>query len=170
MMTMLGLSLSIGILIDDSIVVLENIYRRMEEGEPPMQASREGASEIGLAVMATTLSIVAVFVPVAFMKGIVGKFFFEFGITVTVAVLRLCRSLTPMISRRSYRQSHGKCIYFERSFDRYSASIVRCCTGTQKPMEGRLDRHGQYSIGIGLLSVLKRNSACCGPGPVYGVA
>lgn len=124
MMTMLALSLSIGILIDDSIVVLENIYRRMEEGESPLQASREGASEIGLAVMATTLSIVAVFVPVAFMKGIVGKFFFEFGITVTVAVLIslfVSLSLTPMMTSRFlyYRKKHGRIYMFlERGFDK----------------------------------------------------
>ncbi len=122
-MTMLGLSLSIGILIDDSIVVLENIYRRMEEGEAPEQASREGASEIGLAVMATTLSIVAVFIPVAFMKGIVGKFFFEFGITVTIAVLIslfVSLTLTPMMTSRflSYRKKHGKVYMFlEKGFD-----------------------------------------------------
>ena len=124
MMTMLALSLSIGILIDDAIVVLENIYRRMEEGEPPMQAAREGASEIGLAVMATTLSIVAVFVPVAFMKGIVGKFFFEFGITVTVAVLIslfVSLTLTPMLTSRflSHTKKHGKAyLFLERLFDR----------------------------------------------------
>ena len=124
MMTMLGLSLSIGILIDDAIVVLENIYRRMEEGEPPVQAAREGASEIGLAVMATTFSIVAVFVPVAFMKGIVGKFFYEFGITVTVAVLVslfISLTMTPMLSSRflSYRQKHGRLyLLLERGFDR----------------------------------------------------
>lgn len=123
-MTMLGLSLSIGILIDDAIVVLENIYRRMEEGEQPVHAAREGASEIGLAVMATTLSIVAVFVPVAFMKGIVGKFFYEFGITVTVAVLIslfVSLTLTPMLSSRflSYRPKHGKLyLFLERGFDR----------------------------------------------------
>ena len=123
-MTMLGLSLSIGILIDDSIVVLENIYRRMEEGQTPMQASLEGSSEIGLAVMATTLSIVAVFVPVAFMKGIVGKFFFEFGITVTIAVLIslfVSLTLTPMMTSRflSYKKKHGKVYMFlERGFDR----------------------------------------------------
>src|SRR5512135_2778149 len=116
-MTMLALSLSIGILIDDAIVVLENIYRRMEEGEQPMQAAREGASEIGLAVMATTMSIVAVFVPVAFMKGIVGKFFFEFGITVTVAVLIslfISLTLTPMLTSRflSYTQKHGRVYMF----------------------------------------------------------
>jgi HAE1 family hydrophobic/amphiphilic exporter-1 len=123
-MTMLGLSLSIGILIDDAIVVLENIYRRMEEGEPPMQASREGASEIGLAVMATTFSIVAVFVPVAFMKGIVGKFFFEFGITVTVAVLVslfVSLTLTPMMTSRflSHTRKHGRAyLFLEKGFDK----------------------------------------------------
>jgi HAE1 family hydrophobic/amphiphilic exporter-1 len=129
MMTMLALSLSIGILIDDAIVVLENIYRRMEEGEPPVQAAREGASEIGLAVMATTFSIVAVFVPVAFMKGIVGKFFYQFGITVTVAVLIslfVSLTLTPMLSSRFlyYRQKHGKLYMvlekgYEKLYDLY---------------------------------------------------
>ncbi len=123
-MTMLGLSLSIGILIDDAIVVLENIYRRMEEGEPPVKAAMEGSSEIGLAVMATTFSIVAVFVPVAFMKGIVGKFFFEFGITVTVAVLIslfVSLTLTPMLTSRflSYRKKHGRVYMFlEKGFDK----------------------------------------------------
>jgi HAE1 family hydrophobic/amphiphilic exporter-1 len=126
-MTMLGLSLSIGILIDDAIVVLENIYRRMEEGEAPEIAAREGASEIGLAVMATTFSIVAVFIPVAFMKGIVGKFFFEFGITVTVAVLIslfVSLTFTPMLSSRflSYRQKHGKAyLFLERGFEKIYA-------------------------------------------------
>jgi HAE1 family hydrophobic/amphiphilic exporter-1 len=126
-MTMLALSLSIGILIDDAIVVLENIYRRMEEGQPPLQASREGSSEIGLAVMATTLSIVAVFVPVAFMKGIVGKFFFEFGITVTVAVLVslfVSLTLTPMMTSRflSYRKKHGRVyLFLERGFEKIFA-------------------------------------------------
>ncbi|MGC1455890.1 MAG: efflux RND transporter permease subunit [Nitrospirota bacterium] len=123
-MTMLALSLSIGILIDDAIVVLENIYRRMEEGQSPLQASLEGSSEIGLAVMATTLSIVAVFVPVAFMKGIVGKFFFEFGITVTIAVLIslfVSLTLTPMMTSRFlyYRKKHGRVYMFlERGFEK----------------------------------------------------
>lgn len=123
-MTMLGLSLSIGILIDDAIVVLENIFRRMEEGEEPVEAARNGASEIGLAVMATTLSIVAVFVPVAFMKGMIGKFFYEFGITVSAAVLVslfVSLTLTPMLASRflSYKKKHGSVYMFlERGFDR----------------------------------------------------
>lgn len=104
MMTTLALSLSIGILIDDAIVVIENIVRRRTQlGEGPVEAAREGTSEIMLAVLATTLSIVAVFVPVAFMDGMVGQFFFQFGLTVAFAVLMslfVSFTLTPMLSAR----------------------------------------------------------------------
>ncbi|MCU0661381.1 MAG: efflux RND transporter permease subunit [Myxococcota bacterium] len=106
-MTLLALSLSIGILIDDAIVVIENIYRHMEEGLSPWEAAKVGSAEIGLAVLATTLSIVAVFVPVAFMQGIIGRFFYQFGITVTVAVLIslfVSFTLTPMLSARLMKQ------------------------------------------------------------------
>ena len=82
-MTMLALTLMVGIVIDDAIVVLENIYRFVEEkGMPPFQAAIEGTREIGLAVMATTLSLLAVFVPVGFIGGIVGRFMSSFGLTV----------------------------------------------------------------------------------------
>lgn len=104
MMTTLALTLSIGILIDDAIVVIENIVRRKQElGETSFEAAERGTAEIGLAVFATTMSIVAVFVPVAFMDGMVGQFFFEFGITVAVAVLIsmfVSFTLTPMLSAR----------------------------------------------------------------------
>ena len=102
-MTLMALSLAIGLLIDDAIVVRENIVRHLERGKDHFTASRDGTNEIGLAVMATTLSVVAVFVPVAFMKGIIGKFFFSFGITVAFAVLvSLLVSFTmdPMLSSR----------------------------------------------------------------------
>src|SRR3990172_275060 len=102
-MTLMALSLAIGLLIDDAIVVRENIVRHLEHGKDHFEAAREGTSEIGLAVMATTFSIVAVFVPVAFMKGIVGRFFFQFGITVTFAVLVslfVSFTLDPMLSSR----------------------------------------------------------------------
>ncbi len=104
-LTLMGLSLSIGLLIDDAIVVRENIVRHMQFGRDHYEAARVGTSEIGLAVMATTFSIIAVFVPVAFMGGIVGRFFFEFGITVAFAVLvSLFVSFTmdPMLSSRWY--------------------------------------------------------------------
>jgi hydrophobic/amphiphilic exporter-1 (mainly G- bacteria), HAE1 family len=110
-MTMLALSLSIGILIDDAIVVVENIYRHLALGKDPMRAASEGTGEIGLAVLATTASIVAVFVPVAFMKGIIGRFFYQFGLTVgfAVAVSALVSfTLTPMLAARLLRQDHGK--------------------------------------------------------------
>jgi hydrophobic/amphiphilic exporter-1 (mainly G- bacteria), HAE1 family len=102
-MTLMALSLAIGLLIDDAIVVRENIVRHLEHGEDHIAASRNGTSEIGLAVFATSMSIVAVFVPVAFMRGIVGRFFFQFGITVAFAVLVslfVSFTLDPMLSSR----------------------------------------------------------------------
>jgi HAE1 family hydrophobic/amphiphilic exporter-1 len=107
MMSLLALSLAVGLLIDDAIVVIENIYRHMDQGETPMEAARSASDEIGLAVMATTFTIVAVFVPVAFMPGIVGRFFYQFGITVSVAVLVslfVAFTLTPMLSSRWLRR------------------------------------------------------------------
>ncbi len=100
-MTMMALSLCIGLLIDDAIVVRENIVRHVHMGKGHRSAALEGTDEIGLAVMATTFAICAVFVPVAFMSGIVGKFFFPFGITVAVAVLVslfVSFTLDPMLS------------------------------------------------------------------------
>ena len=101
MLTLMALSLSIGLLIDDAIVVRENIVRHLGMGKNHFQAAHDGTEEIGLAVMATTFAIVAVFVPVAFMQGIIGRFFFQFGITVTVAVLVslfVSFTLDPMLS------------------------------------------------------------------------
>src|SRR5215208_544890 len=101
MLTLMALSLSIGILIDDAIVVVENIVRHREMGKDHFTAAGHGTREIILAVMATTLSIVAVFVPVAFMKGIIGRFFYQFGLTVAWAVLVslfVSFTLTPMLS------------------------------------------------------------------------
>src|SRR5687768_1767844 len=101
MLTLMALSLSIGILIDDAIVVVENIVRHREMGKDHFAAARTGTAEIALAVLATTLAIVAVFAPVAFMKGIVGRFFFQFGLTVAWAVLVslfVSFTLTPMLS------------------------------------------------------------------------
>ena len=100
-LTLMGLSLSIGILIDDAIVVIENIVRHREMGENHFTAAGRGTREIILAVMATTFSIVAVFVPVAFMGGIVGRFFYQFGMTVAWAVLVslfVSFTLTPMLA------------------------------------------------------------------------
>jgi hydrophobe/amphiphile efflux-1 (HAE1) family protein len=100
-LTLMALSLSIGLLIDDAIVVRENIVRHLGMGKNHARAAADGTNEIGLAVMATTFAIVAVFVPIAFMKGIIGRFFLQFGITVAVAVLVslfVSFTLDPMLS------------------------------------------------------------------------
>ncbi len=107
--TMLGLSLSVGIVIDDAIVVLENIFRYMEEeGVGPMEAAQQATREIGLAVMATTLSLVVIFLPVAFMSGIVGRFFNSFGLTASFAILvslLVSFTLTPSLASRFLKPS-----------------------------------------------------------------
>jgi hydrophobic/amphiphilic exporter-1 (mainly G- bacteria), HAE1 family len=105
-LTLLGLSLAIGLLIDDAVVVRESITRRLEAGESPPFAASKGTQEIALAVMATTFTLVAVFVPVAFMSGITGQFFRQFGLTITVAVLIslfVAFTLDPMLSARLAR-------------------------------------------------------------------
>lgn len=111
MLTTLALTLVVGIVVDDAVVDLENIYRHMERGEPPLRAAINATGEIQLAVTACTLTIVAVFVPVAFMTGMIGQFFKEFGLTVAFAVLfslLVARTITPMISARFLKVTHGK--------------------------------------------------------------
>ncbi|MCW5653761.1 efflux RND transporter permease subunit [Hydrogenophaga sp.] len=101
MITLMALTLSVGLLIDDAIVVRENIVRHVQMGKTPFNAAMDGTQEIGLAVLATTLSIVAVFLPIGFMGGIIGKFFHEFGITMVAAVLIsmfVSFTLDPMLS------------------------------------------------------------------------
>ncbi len=114
MITLMALSLCVGLLIDDAIVVRENIVRHVQMGKTPYQAAMDGTQEIGLAVLATTLSIVAVFLPIGFMGGIIGKFFHEFGITIVAAVLIsmfVSFTLDPMLSSVWHDptiQAHGK--------------------------------------------------------------
>jgi multidrug efflux pump subunit AcrB len=99
--TLLSLSLVVGVLVDDAIVEIENIMRHLEMGKTPYQAAMEAADEIGLAVIATTFTLVAVFLPTAFMSGVAGKFFVQFGWTAAIAVffsLVVARMLTPMMS------------------------------------------------------------------------
>jgi HAE1 family hydrophobic/amphiphilic exporter-1 len=100
-MTMLALTLSVGLLVDDAIIVIENIYRHVEEGMVPREAATFATSEIGLAVMATTFAIVAIFLPVAFMKGMIGRFFLQFALTVVFSLLislLVSFTLTPMLA------------------------------------------------------------------------
>jgi len=129
--TLLGLSLTVGIVVDDAIMVLENIYRHRERGEGKIQAASMGAREITFAASAATAAIVAIFLPVAFMKGIVGRFFFEFGVTISVAVLlSLLEALTLTPMRCSQFLEVGERIgrigaAVDRGFKRLSAFYAR---------------------------------------------
>jgi multidrug efflux pump len=122
-LTLLALVLAIGLVVDDAIVVLENIYRHMQMGKSRRQAAFDGANEIGFAVLATTISLVAVFVPLAFLTGNVGRLFNEFGVSVAVAVLIsgfVALTLTPMLSSRMLKPLHGTSTsWASRSFDSF---------------------------------------------------
>ncbi|NUF38748.1 efflux RND transporter permease subunit [Acinetobacter lactucae] len=128
MMTLLALSLSIGLLIDDAIVVRENIVRHTELGKDHVTAALEGTKEIGLAVLATTLTIVAVFLPVAFMGGLIGRFFYQFGVTVSTAVLIsmfISFTLDPMLSAHWKDPVKKKDNWLQRFFNHISNSLDR---------------------------------------------
>jgi multidrug efflux pump len=137
--TLLGLSLSVGIVVDDAIMVLENIYRHRERGEGRLEAARAGAREITFAAMAATAAIVAIFLPVAFMKGIIGRFFFEFGVTISVAVLLSlleALTLTPMRCSQ-FLEVGGRSGRFGAAIDRF---FHRLASGYRRWLEPSL-RH-----------------------------
>ena len=160
MITLMALSLSIGILIDDAIVVVENIVRHREMGRDHFTAARTGTAEIVLAVLATTLAIVAVFVPVAFMQGIIGRFFYQFGLTVAWAVLVslfVSFTLTPMLSawwgvNPHVAGAHGgnwltrKIAGFNTWFDRQAAKYRSIITWALN--------HRKSTMGIAVLSLV----------------
>ncbi len=115
-LTLLALVLAVGLVVDDAIVMLENIYRRIEEGEAPLHAAIFGARQVAFAVIATTLTLAAVFVPVAFQSGQTGRLFYEFGLTLAVAVLVsafVALTLTPMLCSRMLRleRKNGRVVH-----------------------------------------------------------
>ena len=130
-LTLLGLVLAIGLVVDDAIVMLENIYRHIEEGMPPFDAAIKGAKEIGFAVMAMTLTLVAVFAPLAFAEGNTGKLFTEFAMTVAAAVLVsgfVALTLTPMMASRilHHETSHNAWFNFgERVLNGLNNAYIR---------------------------------------------
>jgi multidrug efflux pump len=128
-LSLLALVLAIGMVVDDAIVVLENIYRHMEMGKTRWQAAIDGSKEIGFAVVATTISLVAVFVPLAFLTGSVGRLFNEFGVTLAVAVFLsgfVALTLTPMLSSKILRPlHHASNSWASRSFDAFFEALDR---------------------------------------------
>ena len=141
-MTMLALSLCVGLVIDDAIVVLENIFRHKELGEDKVQASHKGTNEIAFAATAATLSIVAVFIPVAFIEGLVGRFYFQFGVIVSAAVLIslfVSLTLTPMLCSKFLRseKKHG------RLYDSLEKAFTVVEQSYRKWLKYCLDRRGK---------------------------
>jgi hydrophobe/amphiphile efflux-1 (HAE1) family protein len=125
--TLLGLSLAIGIVVDDAIMMLENIVRHHEMGKSRRRASLEGSEEITFAAIATTLAIAAIFIPVVFMRGVVGAFFFQYGITVTVAVflsLLEALTLTPMRCARFLSSAHDNPSWLVKFMDRFMNGLA----------------------------------------------
>ncbi|HEX8616155.1 MAG TPA: efflux RND transporter permease subunit [Thermoanaerobaculia bacterium] len=130
--TLLGLALAVGIVVDDAIMVLENIFRHGEMGKDRVTAAREGTMEISFAALAATLAVCAIFLPVVFMKGIIGKFFLQFGVTLCVAVLLSYVEAITLAPARSAQmlktagERQSKLGHFvDRAFDRLSAAYSR---------------------------------------------
>ncbi|GAA0662353.1 multidrug efflux pump subunit AcrB [Sphingomonas insulae] len=164
-MTLLGLSLVAGVLVDDAIVEIENIVRHMRMGKSAYQASIDAADEIGLAVLATTMSIVAVFMPVSLMPGISGQYFQNFGLTVVVSVLMslaVARLITPMIAAY-FLKSFGHASHGEgRLMDAYMAVLrwtldstrqkVSAARGGYHRVTSRWRDHRVWIMGLGFLT------------------
>jgi len=154
-LTLLALVLAIGLVVDDAIVVLENVYRHMEMGKDRRKAAFDGSQEIGFAVLATTIALVAVFIPVAFLTGTVGRLFNEFGITVAVAVLLsgfVALTLTPMLCSRMLQSEHGRAksplsARIDAFFDALNRSYERA-------LRGALKHRALSLLGAGLLAVV----------------
>src|SRR5271165_4192278 len=127
-LSMMALILSVGFVVDDAIVMLENIFRHMEMGEKPLKASLVGSKEIGFTIVSMTLSLAAVFIPVLFMGGILGRLFREFAVTICVAILIsgvVSVTLTPMLCSRFLRApEHGKESWFYRVTERMFQAIL----------------------------------------------
>ena len=156
-LSLMALTLSVGFVVDDAIVMLENIVRHMEMGEKPLQAAFNGSREIGFTILSMTLSLVAVFIPVLFMGGIIGRLLHEFAVTIGVAILVsgfVSLSLTPMLCSRFLRppgeKKHSR-LYAtsERFFDgmlrayRWSLRLVlkhRLCN--HRDLQSDLHYHG----------------------------
>ncbi|MGE0100556.1 MAG: efflux RND transporter permease subunit [Hydrogenophaga sp.] len=161
MITLMALTLSVGLLIDDAIVVRENIVRHVQMGKTPFNAAMDGTQEIGLAVLATTLSIVAVFLPIGFMGGIIGKFFHEFGITMVAAVLIsmfVSFTLDPMLSSvwhdpATLRQAEGDRSWYGRTIGRVTGWFDRLQDDLADTYQGTLRwslKHKPATLGLAL--------------------
>ena len=138
-LTLLAMVLAIGLVVDDAIIMLENVYRHMEMGKSRMRATLDGAQEIGFAILATTIALVAVFVPVAFLTGRVGRLFNEFGIAVAVSVAIsgfVALTLTPMLCSRLLKRAAGQGMHEEDELEGHAATSTTEATGEVEEVRG----------------------------------
>ena len=156
-LTLLGIVLAIGLVVDDSIVVLENIHRRAELDEPQMVAAIRGSREIGFAVIATTLTLVAVFVPISFLPGDVGRLFREFGLTLAAAVLfsaLVALTLTPMLASRLPPERDMKHGRFAQAVERFFKKLAEIYERRLRQLNRRPLLIVSSVLGLSLLGVL----------------
>ena len=160
-LSLMALTLAVGFVVDDAIVMLENIVRHLEMGKPPMQAAFDGARQVGFTILSMTLSLVAVFIPVLFMGGIVGRLFNEFAVTIGVAILVsgvVSLTLTPMMSSRFLRpqreQQHGRLFgWSEHVYDRVLHAYDVSLAWTMRHRRGTMVFSGAVLAGTVFLFV-----------------
>jgi HAE1 family hydrophobic/amphiphilic exporter-1 len=155
-LTLMALSVAIGILIDDAIVVLESAQREVDAGLPAPEAASVGTERVGIAVVAGTVSVLAVFLPIAFLRGMIGRFFFEYGLAISFAVmvsLVVAVTLTPMLCARMLRREHAQGPVvgaLERLYDRLERAYVRALDASLR-RPGRVIAAAAASIAVGAL-------------------
>lgn len=162
-MTLLALTLAVGLLVDDAIVVRENIFRKLEEGLPPHVASEKGVNEVAMAVVATTLTVIAVFLPVSFLGGMIGQFFRQFGLTVVFALLISLFDglfIAPMLSAYYSGKAHAAANRFVRAFDAFQTRLENLYAAAldwvlRFPRTTALAALGVFVISIGSLAFVK---------------
>ena len=154
-LSLMALTLSVGFVVDDAIVMLENVVRHMELGESPMEAALKGAKEIAFTIVSMTLSLVAVFIPVLFMGGIVGRLLHEFAVTISIAILVsgfVSISLTPMLCARWLRPGthlrHGRAYMVIERFFEWGRRVLRLDAARDAQVQGRHARHLVLLLGV----------------------
>jgi multidrug efflux pump len=139
-LSLMALTIGTGFVVDDAIVMIENIVRHIENGEPPLRAAMRGAGEIGFTVISLTVSLIAVFIPLLFMTGLVGRMFSEFALTLTIAVVAsaiISLTLTPMMCARLLRAGHGRS---NRISDAFNGAVDRTVEAYRRSLEWVLGR------------------------------
>ena len=150
--SLLGLTLAVGLVVDDAIVMLENIMRHVENGEPPFQAALRGSREVGFTIISISISLVAVFIPIFFMPGVIGLLFHEFAVIVSLAIVVsafVSLTLVPMLASRFLKRRGAQEARRARSSAPSSAASTRCSAATRARSTSAL-RHRRFVLGVAL--------------------